>query len=47
VARFFQEGLDAGIYSEISTEPIRPLPKEIYDNPRAKSTVLRWAVRAA
>lgn len=46
VKQFFQEGLDRGIYAEISQEPIRPTSKERYDNPRSKSAVLRWAIRA-
>lgn len=47
VSRFFQEGLDAGAYAAISREPVRPAAQECYDNPRAKSALLRWAIRAA
>lgn len=39
--RFFNEGL----YSEISTEIIRPSAEECARNSRAKSAKLRWAVR--
>lgn len=46
VAKFFQQGLDSGVYQEISTEPIRPGREECYDNPRATSALLRWARRA-
>lgn len=46
VNRFFTEGLEAGIYAKISPEPVRPGYEECYDNPRAASAMLRWAVRA-
>lgn len=39
-------GLAAGLYREISQEPIRPGRQERYDNPRSKSALLRWAIRA-
>ncbi len=45
VVKFFQEGLEAGIYSDICREPIRPMPEECFDNPRSKSAILRWAIR--
>lgn len=38
--RFFREG----VYSEISTEPVRPSAAECASNPRAKPAKLRWAV---
>jgi 16S rRNA (cytosine1402-N4)-methyltransferase len=44
VVKSFQEGLEAGIYSDICREPIRPLFKECFDNPRSKSAILRWAI---
>jgi 16S rRNA (cytosine1402-N4)-methyltransferase len=44
VVKFFEEGLRAGIYTDISRVPIRPTPKERYANPRSKSAILRWAV---
>lgn len=40
--RFFKEG----IYSEISTDVIRPSAEECNRNNRARSTKMRWAVRA-
>lgn len=47
VSRFFTEGLEAGVYSKVSAEPVRPSYEECYDNPRAASAMLRWAVRAS
>lgn len=35
-----------GIYSEICSDVIRPGAEEIKDNPRSKSTKLRWAIKA-
>ena len=46
VAKFFDEGLAAGVYQDISREPVQPGPQECYDNPRAKSALLRWAIRS-
>jgi len=43
VIKSFREGLEAGVYSDICLEPIRPTPKECFDNPRSKSAILRWA----
>jgi len=43
VVKSFREGLKAGVYSDICLEPIRPSPKECFDNPRSKSAILRWA----
>ena len=45
VVRSFQEGFEAGIYSEMGRDPIRATSKECYDNPRAKSATLRWAIK--
>lgn len=45
VKKSFQNLYRAGIYSEISLEPIRPSAEECFSNPRAKSTKLRWAVK--
>ncbi len=45
VSQSFKEGLEAGIYADISREPIRPDYQEQYDNPRSKSAILRWAIR--
>ena len=42
VKRFLKEG----VYSEIAQDVIRPSAQECIDNPRARSTKMRWAVRA-
>ena len=46
VKHYFKEGKKAGLYSEISEEVIRPSAEECQRNPRARSTKMRWAVRA-
>lgn len=46
VIKFLTEGHEAGIYSAFNSEPVRPNYEECYNNPRAKSAMLRWAVRA-
>ena len=46
VKRSFKELKKAGIYSEISEEVIRPSAEECRRNSRAKSTKMRWAIRA-
>ena len=46
VMRSFLEGLENGTYSSISRDPVKPGPQECYDNPRARSAYLRWAIRA-
>jgi 16S rRNA (cytosine1402-N4)-methyltransferase len=46
VKKSFQELLRAGIYSEIVADPIRPGAEEIFNNPRARSTKMRWAIKA-
>ncbi|MGL4597537.1 MAG: 16S rRNA (cytosine(1402)-N(4))-methyltransferase RsmH [Bacteroidia bacterium] len=40
--RFFREG----IYSEVVADPIRPSAEECFANPRARSTKMRWAIKA-
>jgi 16S rRNA (cytosine1402-N4)-methyltransferase len=40
--RFFREG----IYSEVAADPIRPSVEECFANPRARSTKMRWAIKA-
>jgi 16S rRNA (cytosine1402-N4)-methyltransferase len=45
VKRAFQEGLQAGVYADVSHEVVRPSPGEVRDNPRAASAKLRWAVK--
>lgn len=46
VKRAFKEGKKAGIYSEVAEDVIRPSSEDCAKNPRAKSTKMRWAVRA-
>jgi 16S rRNA (cytosine1402-N4)-methyltransferase len=45
VTKSFRDGLESGIYSDICRDPIRPTPKECFDNPRSKSAILRWAIK--
>ena len=45
VVHFFKEGLEAGIYEAIGRDPIRATREECYENPRAKSAILRWAIK--
>lgn len=46
VKKAFKQGIKAGVYAQISEDVIRPSAKECARNPRARSTKLRWAVRA-
>jgi len=46
VKKAFKEGLRTGVYSEISKDVIRPSAEECRGNGRARSTKMRWAVRA-
>ncbi len=46
VKKVFQALFRAGVFSEISQEPIRPSAEEIFNNPRAKSAKLRCAIKA-
>ena len=46
VKKSFQRLFQAGIYSEVAPDPIRPSAKECNANPRASSAKLRWAVKA-
>ena len=46
VKKAFKQGLRDGIYREIADEVTRPSAEECFQNPRARSTKLRWAVRA-
>lgn len=43
VKQSFKAKLREGLYEEISRDVIRPSAKECVDNPRARSTKLRWA----
>jgi 16S rRNA (cytosine1402-N4)-methyltransferase len=46
VKKSFEDGFNAGIYSDYCKFPIRATAQERYDNPRSKSAQLRWAVRS-
>lgn len=46
VKKAFKELKKAGIYAEISADVIRPSAEECRLNPRARSTKMRWAVKA-
>lgn len=46
VKKSFKSMKKMGVYSEISTEVIRPSAEECIKNPRARSTKMRWAVKA-
>lgn len=45
VKKAFQQQLRQGLYREIADEVIRPSAQECFQNPRARSTKLRWAIR--
>lgn len=44
VKKAFKEGLKEGIYSDAARDVIRPSAEECYNNPRSKSTKMRWAI---
>lgn len=46
IEQSFQQALDAGIFSSVAIEPIRPSPDEQRSNPRSSSARLRWAIRS-
>ena len=46
VKKAFKQQLKEGVYSAISEEVTRPSAEECSRNPRARSTKLRWAIRA-
>lgn len=46
VKKSFKKLLRDGVYSEISTEVIRPSAEECMMNGRARSTKMRWAIKA-
>lgn len=46
VKKFLKDGLKSGLYSEVSEDVIRPSAEECNRNPRARSTKMRWAIRA-
>ena len=46
VKKAFKQHLREGVYRDIARDVIRPSAEECYQNPRARSTKLRWAIRA-
>ena len=46
VKKAFKSMYNDGIYSEVARDVIRPSAEECIRNPRAKSTKLRWAIKA-
>ncbi|MBR5268328.1 MAG: 16S rRNA (cytosine(1402)-N(4))-methyltransferase, partial [Lachnospiraceae bacterium] len=46
VKKFLKDGLKEGLYSEVSEDVIRPSAEECNRNPRARSTKMRWAIKA-
>ena len=46
VKKSFKEFYKEGIYSDIAKDVIRPSAEECVRNSRAKSTKMRWAIRA-
>ncbi len=46
VKKAFKQLHQAGIFSEISEDVIRPSAEECNRNPRARSTKMRWAIKA-
>lgn len=46
VKKSFKEMKKAGLYSEVASDVIRPSAEECALNPRARSTKMRWAIKA-
>ncbi|MCI8409878.1 MAG: 16S rRNA (cytosine(1402)-N(4))-methyltransferase RsmH [Lachnospiraceae bacterium] len=46
VKQFFKEYKKMGIYVDVAKDVIRPSAEECLRNPRAKSTKMRWAIKA-
>jgi 16S rRNA (cytosine1402-N4)-methyltransferase len=46
VKKAFQLYFREGIFSEVAPDPIRPSAEEIFNNPRARSAKLRWAIKS-
>lgn len=46
VKKSFKELKKAGVYSEVATDVIRPSAEECAKNSRARSTKMRWAIKA-
>jgi len=46
VKKAFKQYLREGVYSDAASDVIRPSAEECFQNPRARSTKMRWAIRA-
>lgn len=46
VKKAFKQYYNEGVFSEIARDVIRPSAEECFQNPRARSTKLRWAIMA-
>ncbi len=46
VKKALKQGYKEGVYSEIANDVVRPSAEECAQNGRARSTKMRWAVRA-
>ena len=46
VKKALKAGYKEGIYSDYAKDVIRPSAKECTQNPRARSTKMRWAIKA-
>lgn len=46
VKKAFKQGVRDGVYCEAARDVIRPSAEECYQNPRAHSTKMRWAIKA-
>jgi 16S rRNA (cytosine1402-N4)-methyltransferase len=44
VKKAFQALHRAGVFERVAPDPIRPTSTEIFNNPRARSAKLRWAI---
>jgi len=45
VKQAFKSGLRNSLYSEVARDVLRPSARECIDNPRARSTKMRWAIK--
>ncbi|MDO4478254.1 MAG: 16S rRNA (cytosine(1402)-N(4))-methyltransferase RsmH [Lachnospiraceae bacterium] len=46
VKKAFKEGQREGLYADVARDVIRPSAEECVANPRARSTKMRWAIKA-
>jgi 16S rRNA (cytosine1402-N4)-methyltransferase len=47
VKNALRDGLRAGVYAQVSPDPVRAAPAERAGNPRSRSAKMRWAVKAS